>query len=156
MATEIEVKYLVETDGWIALREHPVQMTQAYLARSEKAEIRVRIAGDQAWITVKSAGGGMTRSEFEYQVPLSDAEAMARISVGSKIEKTRWQVAHTGHVWVVDEYHEQFEGLVLAELELDSEEQSFALPEWASRDVTHDAAYRNASLASEGLPGRGI
>ena len=154
MGIEIEVKYLVESDEWVRDRKNPVGMTQAYVGRTDRAEVRVRIAEQSAWLTVKSSGPGMSRAEFEYSVPVEDASSMMEIATGSVVEKTRWQVSHQSHEWVVDEYHGDLLGLVIAELELVAEGELFELPVWASLDVTNDVLYKNASLASRGLPGK--
>jgi len=144
---EIERKFLVRDDSW---REGAVGVTvlQGYLTTARECTVRVRVAGGRAWLTVKGPARGLTRPEFEYGIPVEDAEAMLKeLSVAPPVEKTRYRVPFGGLVWEVDVFHGANEGLVLAEVELEHEEQEPPLPPWVGEEVTHDPRYLNASLA---------
>lgn len=151
MGVEIEVKHLVADDGWRAVATAPVRMTQGYVAVGEDRTVRVRITAATAWLTLKF-GTGLARGEFEYEIPADDARDLLAQAVGTVLDKTRWQVAHDGDRWTVDEFHGDLAGLVLAELELDAADQAFTLPPWIGEDVTRRPEYLNSSLATRGLP----
>jgi adenylate cyclase len=122
-------------------------MKQAYLATVAKASIRVRVARDQAYLNIKSATLGIRRTEFEYAIPLVDAEEMlANLVDGAAIDKVRYKVRCGAHVWDLDVFHGANAGLVVAEVELASEDEPFELPEWAGQEVSGDHRYYNASL----------
>lgn len=146
MPTEIERKFLVKSDAW---RAGPpgTEISQGYLARDKQRSVRVRLAGDEAFITVKGAGKGISRSEFEYPVPLEDAREMLRLCLPSLIEKVRHERHHAGHLWEVDEFQGDNAGLVVAEIELDAEDRDFEKPEWVGEEVSDDPRYLNACLA---------
>ena len=147
MGIEIERKFLVQGEDW----KHghtPQLLSQGYLNRDKQRTVRVRIAGDAAWLTIKGESQGATRAEFEYAVPLDDARQLMALCDGPRVEKYRWRVAHGGLVWEVDEFLGDNAGLVVAEVELSSEEQAFDKPDWAGAEVTHDPRYFNSSLAS--------
>lgn len=152
MAREIERKFLVRGDGWRGLGADARRIVQFYLAKTGKAEIRVRIIDDeQATLTIKSAGAALDRQEHELALPLDEARAMAALHVGQMIEKTRHRVcANDGHVWEVDEFGGAHQGLVLAEVELEAASEEPALFDWLGEEVTGDPAYYNASLALAG------
>ncbi len=152
MGIEIERKFLVAGEAWRDLvRGAGTSMRQAYLAASgpDLPSIRVRLAGDRAWLTVKGPGGKV-RAEFEYPIPPADAAAMIALSPLAELAKTRFEVEHDGHLWTVDEFHapERLKGLVLAEVELDSAETDPSLPAWLGEEVTDDPRYSNAALAA--------
>lgn len=151
MPVEIERKFLVTGDGWRAgAVGEPYR--QGYVGRSDRATVRVRVAGRSAFLTVKGEGPGRVRAEFEYPIPLDDAEDMLRTLCGrSVIEKTRYEVVHGGRVWHVDEFGGANRGLVLAEVELDHPDSAFDPPDWIGREVTEDPRYRNASLVDSPL-----
>ena len=151
MGVEIEVKHLVADEGWRLLATDPVRMAQGYVAVGDDRTVRVRITDATAWITLKF-GVGMSRGEFEYEVPVDDAREMMAQAVGTALDKTRWHVAHDGDDWTVDEFHGDLAGLVLAELELRSEDQRFERPPWLGEDVTDRPEYLNSSLSTRGLP----
>jgi adenylate cyclase len=152
MGIEIERKFLVAGDGWRgATRGQGTPMRQGYLAAAgpDQPSVRVRIAGDAAFLTVKGPGGKV-RAEFEYPVPVADAAGMLALCPLAELAKTRWEIEHQGHLWTVDEFHApaRLKGLVLAEVELDSEEVDPPLPDWAGTEVTDDPSYSNAALAA--------
>lgn len=145
MATEIERKFLVNGVPWGS--DTGVRFSQGYLNRDKERTVRVRIAGDKAFLTVKAVTRGATRAEFEYGIPLPDAEQLLKLSDGPIIQKNRYVLVHDGHTWEVDEFLGDNAGLVLAEIELTSEEQSFGRPPWLGTEVTQDLRYYNSSLA---------
>src|SRR5687767_9004185 len=119
MPREIERKFLLTSEGWRAQAERRQRMTQGYVAASERTSVRVRIAGDDAWLNIKSGGLVASRLEYEYRVPVADARELLGAAVGPLIEKTRHFVPHGGMTWEVDEFHGDNSGLVVAELELE-------------------------------------
>lgn len=146
MATEIERKFLVVGDAW-RVGTHGVRMAQGYLSLDPDRTVRVRLAGDAAWITVKGRTRGITRSEFEYAIPAADAAALLDMCLPTVIDKTRHRVDFAGHGWEIDEFHGANEGLVLAEVELADAELCPELPPWVGAEVSDDPHYYNASLA---------
>jgi adenylate cyclase len=147
MAVEIERKFLVAGDGWRTLATGRRGLRQGYLSRGGQANVRVRIAdGASARLTIKAAQGGAQRSEFEYEIPLEDAEELLRLAEGAIIEKVRHIVPIGGLVWEIDEFAGDNEGLVLAEVELSRADQEIEVPDWIGREVTAERAYYNASL----------
>jgi len=153
MAVEIERKFLVDNDAWRHQVERSHTLTQAYIAIDGDTNVRVRIKdSESARLTVKTGKTGMTRSEFEYPVPLSDAREMIEAGRDRLIEKTRYIVSHGGFVWEVDVFAGSLSGLIVAEVEMESETDNPALPGWLGREVTGDPAWTNAVLASNGRP----
>jgi adenylate cyclase len=141
MAIEIERKFLVIGNEW---RDAPaVFYSQGYLNRDKARTVRVRIAGEQAFLTVKGLSEGMSRVEFEYEIPLADARALLRLCEQPLIEKYRRKIPFAGFVWEIDE----FLG------ELPAEDAIFATPEWVGEEVTQDARYFNSNLAREPYKG---
>ncbi len=148
MATEIERKFLVSSDDWRSETHRQVRYLQGYLAQSAQGSVRVRIGGDTAFLNIKGATVGASRLEFEYPVPMEDAEVMLRELCGATVvEKTRYFVPHGGREWEVDVFEGNNAGLVVAEIELDDEAEDVALPDWAGEEVTHDVRYYNSQLA---------
>lgn len=146
MGIEIERKFCVVGTDWKT--SAGVRLSQGYLNRDKARTVRVRIAGDAAFLTVKGISQGATRAEFEYAIPLDDARQLLALCDGPLIDKTRYVIAHQGTTWEVDEFWGDNAGLVVAEVELQSEDQPFARPPWLGAEVTHDARYFNSSLAS--------
>ncbi|HEY6772911.1 MAG TPA: CYTH domain-containing protein [Oxalicibacterium sp.] len=146
MSVEIERKFLVRSDAWKALAQG-VAMRQGYLSTHPDRTVRVRIEGEIATLTIKGRTQGFSRGEWEYDIPLADAEALlSDICERPLIEKKRTRIVHEGMVWEVDEFFGDNLGLVVAEIELESETQSFARPDWLGEEVTGDARYFNSSL----------
>ncbi len=149
MATEIERKFLVRGDGWRALADEGTAIRQGYLSGSERGSVRVRISGGSASLNIKSATLGVRRLEFDYPIPLADAEQMLELLCdGPLIEKIRYRIPAGRHVWEVDLFSGANEGLVVAEIELAHESESFPLPEWIGEEVSHDPRYYNTCLVS--------
>lgn len=147
MGIEIERKFLVGSDGWRQQAESQIRFSQGYLSRDPARTVRVRIAGDAAFLTIKGATTGATRAEFEYAVPLSDAQQLLAMCDGPVVEKVRHLCPFEGMTWEVDEFLGANAGLVVAEIELAAEGQVFARPAWLGAEVTGDARYVNANLA---------
>jgi adenylate cyclase len=146
VGVEIERKFLVAGDAWRALGQ-PVLLRQGYLSSDPDRTVRVRIEADAATMTIKGRSVGATRAEWEYAIPLADAaELLDRLCQQPLIEKYRRRIAVAGHVWEVDEFLGANAGLVVAEIELASEEQAFVQPDWIGADVTYDSRYFNSSL----------
>jgi len=148
MGIEIERKFLVVGEDW-KRGGTPQFLSQGYLNRDKQRTVRVRIAGDAAWLTIKGESKGATRAEFEYAVPVADAQQLLALCEGPRVEKNRWRMPHGGLVWEVDEFLGENAGLVVAEVELSSEDQAFDKPAWAGAEVTDDPRYFNSSLAAK-------
>jgi adenylate cyclase len=147
MGIEIERKFLVTGEGWRQPASAQTRFSQGYLSRDPARTVRVRIAGERAFLTIKGATQGATRAEFEYAIPLADAQQLLAMCDGPVVEKIRHLCVHEGMTWEVDEFLGANAGLVVAEIELESEDQVFAHPAWLSEEVTGDARYVNANLA---------
>ncbi len=146
MAFEIERKYLVKNNAW-KTGEKGKQIVQAYLCASPERTVRVRVKGDKAWITIKGKTTGITRTEYEYPIPVNDAQELLTLTEYATIEKHRYEIWHEGVLWEVDEFTGANQGLVLAEVELTSEQQQISLPVWIGKEVSCDRKYYNSSLA---------
>jgi CYTH domain-containing protein len=145
MAREIERKFVVRGDGW--RQGDGTLYRQGYLSRESARTVRVRIAGGSGYLTVKGANEGITRREFEYAIPLSDAaEMLDHLCEQPLIEKTRYRIPHGGHTWEIDEFHGENQGLVVAEVELASADERPDLPDWIGEEVSQDSRYFNSSL----------
>ncbi len=147
MPSEIERKFLVRGGGWRA-QGTPERYRQGYLRTAGPATVRVRIAGEHGFLTIKGPTLGITRSEFEYEIPLADAQALLdTLCDRPQIEKLRYRIAAGAHTWEVDEFLGDNAGLVVAEIELGAEDEPFERPEWLGDEVTADPRYRNSALA---------
>jgi len=146
MGIEIERKFLVVGDAWRAAPA--VAYAQGYLNRDPRRTVRVRVVQQQAWLTIKGANTGATRAEFEYPIPVSDAEQLLALCDGPLVRKLRRKVEHAGRTWEIDEFQGDNAGLVVAEIELPAEDAPFERPAWLGAEVTHDPRYFNSSLAS--------
>ncbi|MES2299978.1 MAG: CYTH domain-containing protein [Pseudomonadota bacterium] len=146
MGVEIERKFLLRGEAWRALGQ-PVLLRQAYLSSDPARVVRVRTQGERAFLTIKGPSVGAVRAEWEYPIPLADAnEMIEHMCESAPIEKYRRRIAHAGHVWEVDEFLGANAGLVVAEIELESEDQVFDKPDWVGEEVTSDARYFNSNL----------
>jgi adenylate cyclase len=147
VGTEIERKFLVRDDDWRAAASPGKRLRQGYLARTAACSVRVRIGGDVAWLNVKSAQPGLTRLEYEYPLPVADAEAMLdSFCPHAPVEKTRYEVSHAGSRWEIDVFEGANAGLVVAEIELADESESFERPAWLGEEVSGERRYYNADL----------
>lgn len=154
VALEIERKFLVINDRW---REHvsaKLDIRDGLLSRDGDKKVRVRSFGDRATLAVKSRAAGMRREEFEYEIPVADAEAMMLLCGKLIFQKTRHIVPWLGHTWEVDAYHGVLEGIVIAEIELVSETTLFERPAWVGAEVTSDPRYKKINLLTARLARR--
>lgn len=146
MGIEIERKFLLASEGWKGLGQ-PTLMRQGYLVADPVRTVRVRIEGERAVITIKSKSVGASRGEWEYEIPVPDAaELLDRLCEQPLVEKVRHRIEHAGHTWEVDEFQGENAGLVVAEIELGSEDEAFDRPDWIGQEVTGDPRYYNSSL----------
>jgi len=155
MPIEIERKFLVTSDAWRTAAHEVVPMAQGYIndqaamdSGAQRASVRVRIAGAEAFLNIKSREAGHTRQEFDYPIPLEDGRALLALCTGGTIDKRRHLVHHAGHLWEVDEFLGDNAGLVVAEVELGAADEAFERPPWLGEEVTDQARYYNLALAS--------
>lgn len=146
MAREIERKFLVIGTDW--KQGNGVYFSQGYLNSTKERTVRVRLAGGKAFLTIKGLAEGISRSEFEYEIPVSDAEELLKLCEEPLIQKIRYCVSFKGFKWEVDEFKGENEGLVIAEIELESESQIFDIPRWIGEEVSNDPRYYNSSLVT--------
>ncbi len=148
MAIEIERKFLLKSDDWRSQVSNHANIRQGYLSRSAQSSVRIRIAGDKANINVKSTRDGIYRLEYEYDIPLEDAEEMLKLVAHRPlIEKIRHIVHWGDHRWEIDEFFGDNNGLVVAEVELGSVDEAFERPPWIGKEVSTDARYYNSNLS---------
>ena len=146
MGIEIEHKYLVKDDSYKRLSDNNSTIRQGFLSRNPERTVRVRVRDDQGFITIKGKGDGAAHPEFEYEIPLDDAVRLMSLCEPPVIEKTRYIAMHDGNRWEVDVFHGSLEGLVIAELEVPSEDYRFSLPPFVGREVTGNPKYYNSQL----------
>jgi adenylate cyclase len=147
MAVEIERKFLVTSDAW-RMGSTGTLYIQGYIAATSKSTVRVRVAGDTAYLTLKGKVANLSRTEFEYPIPVADAHQMlSQWCAPLIVEKTRYQIPVGSLVWEVDEFLGLNRGLIVAEVELSSPTQEIMLPDWVGAEVSHEARYYNSSLA---------
>lgn len=146
MPSEIERKFLVTGDGW---RDGSpgTMIAQGYLSRDADRTVRVRIGGEKAWLTIKGRSEGISRAEFEYEISVGEGRELLALCLPPTIDKTRHKVAHAGHVWEIDVFHGENDGLVIAEVELDDASVNPELPPWVGAEVSGDPRYFNSRLA---------
>lgn len=145
---EIERKFLVVGDDW-RNTPHSYRVRQGFLSIDAERTVRVRVVADKGYLTVKGKTLGATRLEYEYEIPASDAdELLEQLCKRPLIDKTRFLVDHEGSTWEVDEFYGDNEGLIVAEIELESEDQPFARPVWLGEELTGDPRYYNANLVA--------
>lgn len=146
MGTEIERKFLLKSDAWRALAQGVVYR-QGYLNSAKERTVRIRTIGDQAFLTIKGLTAGATRAEYEYPIPLPDCNAMLdTLAEKPLIEKKRYKIRHDGFTWEIDEFFGENQGLIVAEVELQREDQAFDKPQWIGEEVTGDPRYFNSNL----------
>ena len=149
MGKEIERKFLVKGDDWRGLAQGK-RYRQGYLSTVKERTVRVRTVGDKAYITVKGISSGATRAEYEYEIPLADADEMLdKLCEHPLIEKTRYRIPQDEVTWEVDEFEGENRGLIVAEVELKDEQQAIKLPLWLGKEVTDDPRYFNANLVAK-------
>lgn len=146
--TEIERKFLVNKEQWFALTKTPgIRYIQGYLSIDSDKVVRVRIAGDKGFLTIKGKSDTFSHPEFEYEIPAEEAGDMIRLFTTSRIEKVRTRIPFGEHVWEVDEFQGENSGLLMAEIELEDPEELFEKPLWLCEEVTGDQRYYNAYLS---------
>jgi len=156
MPKEIERKFLVKSDAFKSLAKGEY-MHQGFLSTDKERVVRVRMQDEKAWLTIKGISVGATRTEYEYEIPMEDAQyLLEHLCLKPTIDKHRYQVEHGGFTWDVDEFHGENEGLVVAEIELPSEDTDFNLPDWIGGEVTGDPKYFNSNLVAMPFKGWGI
>lgn len=147
MATEIERKFLIKDNHW-RKNATGTLYRQGYIPTKNGTTVRVRLVGNQGYLTIKGLSVGFSRAEYEYPIPAEDAQEMLdKLCDRPLIEKTRYKIDIAGLIWEVDEFAGENQGLIMAEVELTDEEHSFELPEWIGEEVTDDSRYYNVNLA---------
>ena len=146
MAKEIERKFLVKNMDW-KTNSQGIYYHQGYLNDEPERTVRVRIAGNKAFLTIKGISKGFSRDEFEYEIPLTDAsEILNKLCFKPNIEKYRYRINYNNHQWEIDEFAGDNKGLIVAEIELQTEDEKFELPDWIGQEVTGDPRYYNSNL----------
>lgn len=146
MAKEIERKFIIDISQLGDLKSG-VEIKQGYISTTDNTAVRIRLLGDKAFLTLKGKNTGATRSEFEYEIPVKDAnEMLAEFCSGPIIDKTRYLVEHCDHTWEVDIFRGDNDGLIVAEVEMQSENESVDIPTWVVKEVTGEDKYYNANL----------
>ncbi|MEE4250618.1 MAG: CYTH domain-containing protein [Alcanivoracaceae bacterium] len=148
MATEIERKFLLRETAFLENLEGQ-RICQGYLSHSPEATVRIRLVGDQAFLTIKGRSTGIRRAEFEYPIPADDALAMLALCGQGRIDKTRYRIKVGNHIWEVDVFAGDNQGLIVAEIELASERETFVSPDWLGEEVSHDPRYFNSQLSQK-------
>ena len=149
MAVEIERKFLLDSDSWRESAGPGLAMRQGYLGSANACTVRARVAGSQAWLTLKGPSDGLSRAEYEYEIPVSDAdEILEDLCQGPVVDKTRYLVEHAGHRWEIDVFEGANAGLIVAEIELGSPDEGFERPAWLGCEVSDDPRYFNSALAT--------
>lgn len=148
MATEIERKFLLTSDVWRQQVSDTQRIRQGYLAGTDKSSIRARVKGDQGELNIKGMTLGIERLEFEYAIPVAEAEEMLdQLAIGPLIEKNRHLVRFGDHLWEIDEFFGDNAGLIVAEVELSTPDEVFEKPGWVGDEVSQDKRYYNVMLA---------
>ena len=146
MALEIERKYLIDLEK-IGTLENGIRIKQGYLSTDKNAVVRVRVKNDKAYLTIKGPNNGISRLEFEYEIPFDEAnEMLDNLCKKPVIDKTRYIIKHDIHIWEIDVFYGDNEGLVVAEVELKDENEKINLPSWIKEEVTSDNRYFNSNL----------
>ncbi|MEO6523601.1 MAG: CYTH domain-containing protein [Mucilaginibacter sp.] len=148
MGVEIERKFLVDHAQWNQLsKPKGMVIRQGYMLKADDKTIRIRVKDDQSYITIKGKTQGISRSEYEYAIPLKEGNELLAAFCAAVIDKTRYNITFAGKLWEVDVFEGDNAGLIVAEIELESEDEMFDLPEWITKEVTDDARYFNSNLS---------
>ncbi|RAL24875.1 hypothetical protein DL240_01310 [Lujinxingia litoralis] len=154
MGVEIERKFLVQNNAWRPQTTHSQPMAQGYVSSSPQHTVRVRVAGEQAYLTLKGPVYGVSRAEFEYEVPVAEARQMLGLFCqGRRLEKVRHRVVVGRHTWEIDEFSGENQGLIVAEIELSAPDEDFERPEWLGEEVSGQARYYNSQLVAHPYSG---
>ncbi len=146
MAQEIERKFLLKNNKWKTFATDRFVIKQGYLNTDKERTVRVRVKGTKGFLTIKSKNIGMVRNEFEYEIPVRDAEQLILLCEQPIIDKTRYIIPKKDHIWEIDIFRGDNEGLAIAEVELTHPEQKIPIPRWIGQEVTGDPKYYNSSL----------
>jgi CYTH domain-containing protein len=146
MPFEIERKFLVKEE-LVPDGEKSIRIVQVYLSTDPERTVRIRLADDQAYLTIKGSASGIARLEFEYPIPAEDARELLHLAVSRPVEKIRREIYLEGKKWEVDFFEGANEGLVLAEIEMNTEDEVFVIPDWVDEEVTGDWRYHNSYLS---------
>ena len=147
MAQEIERKFLLGNDDWRTEASKAERIAQGYLNDAPERTVRVRIKGERAFITIKGKNEGISRAEFEYAIPVTDAQALLALCP-NVLDKTRVEIHRDGFIWEIDEFHGDNAGLIVAEIELPAVDTHFAHPAWLGAEVSGDPRYYNSALST--------
>ena len=148
MGVEIERKFLVDDVKWALVAKPAGKLyRQGYILSEEKRTVRIRVTDNAAYITLKGASTGVSRNEYEYTIPVDEGNEILNDFATSLIEKVRYEITYAGKLWEVDVFSGANKGLIVAEIELNHEDEAFEKPEWAGQEVSHDHRYSNASLS---------
>ena len=144
---EIERKFLVNQEKWSKIsKPKPILIKQGYISKSDLGVVRIRVKGEKAFLTIKSSNFGIERYEFEYEIPVLEAEKMFELFCEKCIEKYRYEFLYAGKVWEVDEFIQPKQSFILAEIELSSKDEIFSKPEWLENEVSNEKMYFNSNL----------
>jgi adenylate cyclase len=144
---EIERKFKINLDEWRSLEKPaPVHIQQGYLSRDKGCVVRVRVKGSTGYLTVKGKNEGISRLEYEFEIPIQEAIEMLEKFCPLQIIKKRYEINHKSHIWEVDVFEGRHQGLIIAEIELKDENESFEKPIWVTEDVSHNPAFFNSNL----------
>lgn len=146
MGIEIERKFLLKNEDWRSEVKSKTIIKQGYLNSEKERTVRVRVGNDKGYLTIKGVNINATRQEFEYEIPVKEAELLLLLCEMPIIEKIRNIILNDGNMWEIDEFEKENKGLILAEIELESEEEKFSIPSWLGEEVTHDTRYFNSNL----------
>ena len=146
MAFEIERKFLVDTNKWVPA-DQGTRLVQAYLGFNPSPTVRIRIAGERAFLTIKGHSETISRPEFEYEVPVEDGMEILKLAISEPVEKTRYEIWYENFLWEVDVFSGRNRGLVMAEIELDAVDQEFPCPDWLLKEVSGDERFYNSYLS---------
>lgn len=150
MPIEIERKFLLKDETWRDLVEKSINIIQGYLANTGRSSIRIRLSDEQASLNIKGMTLGVTRSEYDYPIPVEEARSLLKdLCIGPLIEKTRHHLEYRGHSWEIDEFTGENAGLIVAEIELDDPRENFAVPGWLGEEVSDDPRYYNICLVEQ-------
>jgi CYTH domain-containing protein len=148
MGVEIERKFLLKNEEWRSEVSSKTIIKQRYLNSDKERTVRIRVRNDKGFLTIKGENTNATRQEYEYEIPMQDAESLLLLCQKPIIEKVRYLVPRGGKTWEIDDFGGDNLGLILAEIELESEEEQIEIPSWIGTEVTHDTRYFNSSLIS--------
>ena len=144
---ELEYKYLVDKVKWNAVAKPAGELiVQGFLHNTKECVVRIRIKGSKGFLTIKGETKGITRKEFEYEIPVNEAKEIVDSFISKSIRKVRYEIPFGTHTWEVDVFEGTLDGLIIAELEVSSESEKFETPDWVTEDVSHDPSYYNAVL----------